>query len=91
MELTDKFVYVFGVSNLTNQRIERILEKGFAITDIIFTKVDWWFGPSFLVKFEKGKQPIVKYHPRINCPECGSRCGRGKGGKNFNKCSMRQK
>jgi hypothetical protein len=87
MELTDKFVYVFGHLNLRQRRIGRILEKGFAITDIIFTEVEWWFGSSFLVKFEKGKQPVVKYHPLIKCPDCGQwKCGRGKGGKSHNIC-----
>ena len=78
MEITDKFCYIFGIFNLTCHRIGRIFEKGYNITKIHFCKVDYWFGISWLVLFEKNKPSIVNSTKhQFNCPDCGKMCGRG--------------
>ena len=94
MELTDKFCYIFGILNLTNHRIGRMFEKGYAITKIHFCRIAYWFGPSLLVVFEKNKPTIVGCSKnQFNCPDCGKNCGRGytkKGVKQSpNKCYLK--
>jgi hypothetical protein len=90
-KITDKFVYVFGSYNFTETRILSLLEKGFNITEIVLTKVDWWFSHTFVIKFEKNKDAIIKAHPTIFCDICNTRCDRGRKGNSSNKCCPRVK
>ena len=76
----DKFCYVFGIMNLTGNRIKRLEEKGFYITKIHICKVSYWITNSMLVLFEKNKKPIITASKHeINCETCGkNQCGRGR-------------
>jgi len=84
-----RFCYIWGIYNLTNHRIGRIIEKGYGIKKIIFLKIDWWFSSSYIVLFEKGyvSKEFINYKDRIMCENCGKRCKRGGKGYSFNKCS----
>tara|TARA_Y100000593_G_C4264994_1_gene314276 strand:+ start:312 stop:938 length:627 start_codon:yes stop_codon:yes gene_type:complete len=79
MKITDKFCYIFGVWNMTSARFERIFKNGYGVTKISTCKVNWWFGNSWIVVFEKNKESIIKnYYPFISCDLCDNRqCKRG--------------
>lgn len=70
-----KFCYIFGQLNFTTIRINKILKHGYSITGFHLCKVDWWFGDSYLVLFEKNKPSIISVGLKIYC-ECNKRCGR---------------
>ena len=92
MELTDKFCYIMGALNMTALRFGRIFEKGYGITQIHVVAIDWWFGPSWLVVFEKNKLSIVTMTPNpIHCEVCNKRCGRGLKGNSPNVCCYVEK
>jgi hypothetical protein len=87
MELTDKFCYIFGTLNLTTLRLNKILNKGYAITHFHLLNIDWWFSQSFLVVFEKNKSSIISVEPKVvHCEKCNKRCGRGRNGNDVNTC-----
>jgi hypothetical protein len=88
MSLTDKFCYIFGFLNMNHSRIIKILENGFGITKIHLLRVDWWFGVSFIILFEKHKPSILTVSQLIICDICGERCKRGKKGKSPNECGI---
>jgi len=89
MKLTDKFCYIMGCFNFTDKRIRDITNNGFGITKIHLLKIDWWFSPSYLVVFEKGKESIITIEDqRIMCESCNKRCKRGGKGFEMNKCSI---
>ena len=90
--LTDKFCYIFGILNLRPNRIDYLQKKGYGITYLKIIQIDWWFGASFIVIFEKNKKSIIDYtRDRILCDICNKRCKRGltKDGKKYgmNECS----
>ena len=88
MKLTDKFCYILGCFNFTDARLRKVFDNGFGITKIHLLKIDWWFSPSFIVIFEKGKKSIITVEPkRILCDICNGRCKRGLAGNNPNKCT----
>lgn len=87
MKLTNKFCYIFGFLNLTQSRLNKIFENGFSITAIHVVDIEYFFGNSFLIVFEKNKESILSVEPkRIYCDICNSRCGRGVKGKPYNIC-----
>jgi hypothetical protein len=88
--ITDKFCYIFGVMNFTDFRLRQIEEKGFGLTKMHLTKIDWWFSHSVIAVFEKNKPSIITSSPRVNC-ECGIRCNRGSKGYSANECSPKEK
>lgn len=89
IKLTDKFCYIFGTMNLTDVRLKYIFDNGFGITKIVLTKIDWWFGNSFLILFEKGKPSILTVEPRVFCDKCNSsKCKIGRNGNNPNLCTI---
>ena len=92
MELTDKFCYIMGCFNFTDKRLRDIISKGFGITKLHLLKIDWWFSPSYLVVFEKGKDSIISVEKTaIYCDICNSttskECKRGRNGNGMNNCS----
>lgn len=90
MKLTDKFCYIFGYLNLSILRLNKILKNGYGITKIHISNIDWWFGPSFLIVFEKNKSSIISIDlEKIYCDICYSRkCKRGRNGNDANKCTI---
>lgn len=88
MKLTNKFCYILGVLNFTDTRIRDIISNGFGITKIHLLKVDWWFGHSIIIVFEKNKPSIMTVEEKtIFCDICHSRCKRGRLGYKVNDCS----
>lgn len=90
--ITDKFCYIFGTMNLTEKRLHSLHSKGFGITKIILCKIDWWFGHSYLILFEKNKPSLMGViEDRVVCDICGKRCKRGRKYKHkkygMNECS----
>lgn len=87
MDLTDKFCYILGF-NLTDTRLKKITERGYGITRMHIIDIDWWFGHSFIVLFEKNKPSIITAEPiKIICDICCRRCKRGRLGNKPNDCS----
>ena len=79
--ITDKFCYIFGVMNLVPSRFKNIYDNGFIVSKIHLLEVDWWFGRSVIVVFEKGDQdnnilPITS--KPVLCDICGVKCMRGR-------------
>ena len=89
MKITDKFCYIMGLLNLTNPRVKKILDNNFGITKIEIVAIEWWFGPHFIIVFEKNKPSILtSFGDRVYCEYCNSRqCGRGKYKNNPNICT----
>lgn len=88
MRLTDKFCYIMGASNLTPARIRKIYEAGYGITKMHLLAIPWYFGSSFLVVFEKGKESILDVQrEKIVCDVCNGRCKRGTAGYGPNECT----
>jgi hypothetical protein len=85
-EITDKFCYILGANNLTPKRIRKMEEKGFGLTKLHITQIDWWYSRSFICIFEKNKPSVISYSNTIGC-ECGVRCLRGRKGNSVNYCS----
>lgn len=92
MELTDKFCYIMGALNITSPRFRRIFEKGYGVTQLHCITVDWYFGTSWLVLFEKNKPTIFTVEDKIiYCEVCNTRCGRGLRGNSVNDCHYVEK
>ena len=88
MKLTDKFCYIFGFLNLSDIRIKYILDNGYGVAKMHLFKVDWWFGNSFVVLFEKNTPSILTVHPtRVLCDVCNGRCKQGRNGNLPNECT----
>lgn len=81
-----RFVYVFGASNLTANRLKMILDAGFGITKIHICKVAWFMTQSVIVVAEKGATTIMTGSPIQNCDVCGKNCKRGIYGNPPNQC-----
>ena len=78
MKLTNKFCYIMNIWNLTDTRLNDIINKGYGITKIHLLKIDWWFGHQYLILFEKDAQSIITVEPkRIYCDICNTNCKRG--------------
>lgn len=87
VKLTDRFYYIFGIFNLTPFRIIELAKLGFNITRFDIVTVDYWFGTSYAVMFERKPATIVNAFGRFFCDVCGKRCNRGAKGFSFNECS----
>lgn len=88
LTITDKFCYIFGTANASRNRLNMIMKEGFSITKIHLLEIDWWFGDSLIIVFEKNKPSIMSVDDKIIlCDLCGSRCKRGRAGNDFNKCT----
>jgi hypothetical protein len=88
MKLTNKFCYIFGFLNFTDTRLKYIIDKGYGITKMHLLKVDWWFGHSLIILFEKNKPSLVSVEEkRVICDICDSRCKRGRAGIGMNTCT----
>ena len=84
----NRFCYIFSTHNLTPKRLSIIFNAGYTITKFHICKVDWWFSPSFIVLFEKGKKEdsIISFTPQaFFCDICnktnngyGKKCSRGR-------------
>jgi hypothetical protein len=90
-KLTDKIGLVLGMCCLTPKRLNILLSQGFFMTKLHICDINWWFGHSYLVVFEKNKNntPLsltVDIKP-INCDICGKNCKRGRQGNNPNICT----
>jgi len=57
--------YLIGVNNLTARRIEMFNKAGYGLTRLHMCKVFQWFGMSFIVQFEKGKENIIDYDREV--------------------------
>jgi|TARA_B110000263_G_scaffold238953_1_gene240703 hypothetical protein len=94
MELTNKLCFLWGIMNFTHHRMNRILEQGYVLTHYHLLKVSYWFSHHVIVIFEKCDPAtlckITVSGKEFKC-ECGKRCGRGAGGKNYNICGNLQK
>ena len=89
----NKFCYIFGIMNLTRARLKRIYDKGYVIKKFHILEVEYWFGCSFVVLFEKGEpyESVIDFTGEFfNCDICNKNCGRGHKNKSFNKCYMNQ-
>ena len=53
--------YLIGVNNLTARRIEYMNKNGYGLSKLHMCKVYKWFGMSYVVVFEKGKDNIMSY------------------------------
>ena len=88
VKIADKFCYIFGILNLTNIRLRKIIDNGYGITKIHLINIDWWFGHYYLIVFEKNKPSIMSVEPtKILCDICGEKCNRGRAGNSFNQCT----
>jgi hypothetical protein len=87
-EITDKFCYVMGVINLTDHRIRELHKKGFGITAIRYSAVEWWFCHSVIIIVERNKPSIISVsEKRHYCDDCCKpSCGRGLAGNSPNVC-----
>lgn len=81
-----RFVYLFGASNLTANRLKMIEEAGFGITKIHICKVAWWMAQTMIVVAEKGAVSVMTGSPIQNCDICGKNCKRGVFGNPPNQC-----
>lgn len=81
-----RFIYIFGATSLTGNRLKKILDAGFGITSIHICKVAWWMSQSLVVVAEKGKPSIMTGSPIQNCDICGVNCKRGIFGNPPNEC-----
>lgn len=81
-----RFVYIFGATSLSGNRLKMILDAGFGITQIHICKVAWWMNQSMVVVAEKGKPTIMTGSPIQNCDICGKNCKRGIFGNPPNEC-----
>ena len=95
INICDNFCYIFGSFNFNPNRIHKILEAGFKLTDLHIVQIDWWFSSSYLAVFRKdAEKSILSVNPkRVLCEYCGKRCGRGRKNKetglknDYNKCT----
>lgn len=86
MDITDKFCYIFGSFNLTPARLTNIMNRGFGVTKIHMVNIEWWFGASVIILFEKDKPSLISTSPNVYCEFCGKSCNRGKKGNSMNEC-----
>jgi len=91
MSITDKFCYIFGSLNLTPARLTKIITRGYGVTKIHMLNIDWWFGSSIIVLFEKNKQSLITTSSNVYCDICNKNCNRGKGGRSMNECCTKKK
>ena len=53
--------YLIGVGNLTARRIEMFNNAGYGLTKLHMCKVYKWYGMSYIIQFEKGKNNIISF------------------------------
>ena len=58
--------YLIGQGNLTTKRIEYMNTQGYGLASLHMLKVWKWFGMSYIVTFEKGKQNVVSFDRTIH-------------------------
>jgi len=57
--------YLIGQGNLTPKRIEFMNSHGYGLTFLHICKVFQWYGFSYIVQFEKGKDNCISYDRTI--------------------------
>tara|TARA_R110000822_G_scaffold37161_8_gene104161 strand:- start:895 stop:1392 length:498 start_codon:yes stop_codon:yes gene_type:complete len=57
--------YLIGMGNLTTRRIEYMNENGYGLFKIRMLKVHSWYGMSFIVHFELGKDNCIEIDRKI--------------------------
>jgi hypothetical protein len=87
IDITDRFCYIFGIFNLTPARLTKIMSHGYGVTKIHMLNINWWFGSSIIILFEKDKPSLITTSPNVYCEVCGKGCNRGKKGYSFNECA----
>ena len=88
MKITDKFAYVMGNYNLSARRLAIIHANGYGITKMHILNINWYFGTSYLIIFEKNKPSIISVEPAtIKCDVCNKNCKRGLKGNSYNICT----
>ena len=92
MNITDNFCYIFSYMNFTPTRVARIKERGFTLTKMHLLKVDWWMSQSIICVFQRGESNVncefTVSDKTFQCPDCNTRCGRGRCGKDYNVCGL---
>jgi hypothetical protein len=59
------YAYLIGQGNLTARRIEQANNAGFGLTKIHLCKVFKWYGMSYFVVFQRGKDNIVSFDRKV--------------------------
>jgi len=86
-----KICYIMNSFNLTDKRVLYLIENGYNISKFHILKIQWWFGYSFIVIFEKNIKSIISASPVIyNCDICDKRCDRGLKGNSSNECKPKK-
>lgn len=88
LTICDKFCYIMGNMNFSNSRLNLINDANFGLTKFHIVNIDWWFGSSFCLLFEKNKPSIITADNNIVLCECGKKCGRGKKSGSANLCGL---
>ena len=66
IELNPRIIsLLIGVNNLTARRIEWMKEANYGLTKLTMLKVYKWYGMSYLVVFEKGKESIMNIDRKV--------------------------
>ena len=66
IELNPRIIsMLIGVNNLTARRIEFMEKANYGITKLTMLKVYKWYGMSYLIVFEKGKDSIMNIDRKI--------------------------
>ena len=91
MDITDKFCYIFGSLNFTPARVTKMINRGYGVRKMHMVNIDWWFGSSIIVLFEKDKPSLITTSANVYCEFCGKNCNRGKGGRSMNECCPKSK
>jgi hypothetical protein len=58
--------YLIGQQNLTAKRIEYMNKEGYGLSKICLLKVFKWYGMSYIVVFEKGKENCIEYDRTVH-------------------------
>ena len=66
IELKPRIIsFLIGVNNLTTKRIETMNNEGYGLYKMRMLKVWDWFGMSFIVQFELGKENCIQIDRKI--------------------------
>jgi hypothetical protein len=83
-----KICYIMNSFNLTDKRVLYLMENGYNISKFHILKIEWFFGHSFIVIFEKNINSIFSVSSkRFYCDLCNNKCNRGLKGNDPNKCN----
>jgi hypothetical protein len=66
IELKPRIIsFLIGMGSLTTKRIELMNKHGYGLYKIKFLKVWKWYGMSFIVYFELGKENCIEYDRKV--------------------------